>query len=134
MLRMASTATHPELRLLFACARLQPDLARVRECAAAPLDWNKIAAAAEYHGLTPLLLRNLKAANASVPEDALRKMERSAAAILRNNLFLTSEMLRVTAALKESGITSVPLKGPALTQSLYGDVALRPSKARGACS
>jgi hypothetical protein len=123
---MASTATHPELRLLFVCARLQPDLARVRECAAAPLDWGRTAAAADYHGLTPLLLRNLKAANASVPEDALRNMERSAAAILRNNLFLTSEMLRVTAALKESGIEAVPLKGAVLAQSLYRDLGLRP--------
>jgi putative nucleotidyltransferase-like protein len=123
---MASQATHPELRLLFACARLQADLAQVRECAAAHLDWNKAAAAAEYHGTLPLLLNSLKLANAPVPDDALRKMEHSAAVTVRQNLFLTSEMLRVTGALNESGIRAVPMKGAVLAQSLYGDLGLRP--------
>jgi hypothetical protein len=123
---MASWAALPELRLLLACARLQPDLTQVRECAAAPLDWGKTAAAAEYHGIIPLLLANLKLANAALPDDVRRSMEQSAGATLRQTLFLTAEMLRVTAALKESAIMSVPWKGPVLTQSLYGDLALRP--------
>jgi hypothetical protein len=123
---MASWAALPELRLLLACARLQPDLTQVRECAAAPLDWGKTAAAAEYHGIIPLLLANLKLANAALRDDVRRSMEQSAGATLRQTLFLTAEMLRVTAALKESAIMSVPWKGPVLTQSLYGDLALRP--------
>jgi len=126
MPRMASAATHPESRLLFACARLSPDLAQVRECAAGLSDWEKVADAAEYHGLTPLLLRNLKEADASVPEATLRDLERRNAAAVRQNLFLTAEMLRVVDALQHGRVQVIPLKGAVLATQVYGDLGLRP--------
>jgi len=41
------------------------------------------------------------------------------------NLYLTAELLRILRLLDAQGIRAVPLKGPALAQSLYGDLALR---------
>src|SRR5689334_7254469 len=126
MRRMASAATYPESRLLFACARLSSDLAQLRECAAAVSDWAKVADAAEYHGLTPLLLRNLKQAEAPVPEATLRELESRNARAVRQNLFLTSEMLRVVDFLRQARIEAVPLKGAVLATEVYGDLGLRP--------
>src|SRR6476660_10386954 len=123
---MAASATHPELRLLFACARLAPDPAQVRELAASAIDWNKLADAAEFHGLTPLLLRNLRTAGVPLSEEIARVMEQRNAATVRQNLFLTSELLRVHGVLKHSGVEAVPLKGAVLASSIYGDLALRP--------
>src|SRR5438445_11675784 len=98
---MAGSATHSELRLLFACARLTPDREQVRELASAAIDWLKVADAAEYHGLTPLLLKSLRAAGVPLPDDVTRAMEERCAATVRQNLFLTSELLRVHASLKD---------------------------------
>ena len=123
---MAASATHPELRLLFACARLAPDSAQVRELAAIAIDWNKVADAAEFHGLTPLLLKSLGAAGVSLSEDVERVMEQRNAATLRQNLFLTSELLRVHGVLQDAGVEAVPLKGAVLASSIYGDLGLRP--------
>ena len=40
-------------------------------------------------------------------------------------LYLTAELLRILRLLDAHAIRAVPLKGPALAQSLYGDLALR---------
>ena len=123
---MAVSATHSELRLLFACARLTPDRAQVREVASVAIDWPKLADAAEYHGLTPILLSNLRAANVSAPDDVMGAMEQRNATTVRQNLFLTSELLRVYAVLEKKGIKAIPLKGTVLASQTYGDLGLRP--------
>src|SRR5437899_1081538 len=123
---MAPLGTRPELQMLFACARLSPDLGQVRALASQDLDWNRLAEAAEFHGLTPLLLKSLRAAGISLPSEVAKKMEQWNAATVRQNLYLTSELLRAHAALKERGIETIPLKGPALGSQIYGDLGLRP--------
>src|SRR5947209_8053958 len=123
---MAARANRPELELLLRCARLSPDITRVRECAAVQLDWTKVVGAAEYHGLTPLLLKNLVAASLPIPEQRLKQLEQNNARAIRQNLFLTSELLRAVSSLSESGIQGVPLKGSALATRIYGDIGLRP--------
>jgi hypothetical protein len=123
---MAAQANRPELQLLLECARLAPDLGRVRDCAAGQLDWEKVVGAAEYHGLAPLLLKNLLAADARLPEQESKQLEQNNGRAIRQNLFLTSELLRVVSFLSEAGIEAVPLKGAVLATRIYGDIALRP--------
>jgi len=123
---MAPLATHPELNLLFACGQLSPELEQVRALASKDIDWERVAQTAEFHGLSPLLLRTLRAAGISLPSDVATKMEHWNAATVRQNLYLTSELLRVHAALKERGIETIPLKGPALASQICGDLGLRP--------
>src|SRR4051812_22161506 len=123
---MAASATHPELRLIFACARLAPNSAQVRELAASAINWNKVSDAAEFHGLTPLLLKNIREAGATIPADVSRVTAQREAATVRQNLFLTAELLRVHALLKECGIQAVPLKGAVVASNIYGDLGLRP--------
>jgi hypothetical protein len=123
---MAPAASHPELQLLFACARVSPDLNQVGKLAASDLNWNKLAKVIEFHGLTPLFLRNLKTAGVVIPADVLVEMERWNGATVRQNLFLTSELLRIHATLRAAGIEAVPLKGAALASQVYHDLGLRP--------
>jgi hypothetical protein len=123
---MAAVAEHPELQLLLACACLSPDLGLVRNCAAVQLDWKKVVNAAEYHGVTPLLLKNLKLANVTIPDQELKQLEENNSRTVRQNLFLTSELLRVISSLQGAGIEAVPLKGAVLATGVYGDIGLRP--------
>jgi hypothetical protein len=123
---MAEQANRPDLQLLLECARLSADLGRVRDCAAGNLDWEKVVSAAEYHGLTPLLLKNLAASDVRIPEQQLKQLEQNNGRAIRQNLFLTSELLRVVSSLSEAGVEAVPLKGAVLATRIYGDIALRP--------
>src|SRR4051812_23591803 len=123
---MAPAAIHSELQILFACARVNPDLEQVRDCASREIDWHKLAAAAEFHGLTPLLCRNLKAAAIAIPHEIASEIDSWNSATVRQNLFLSAELLRAHSALREHGIEAIPLKGPVLASELYGDLALRP--------
>jgi hypothetical protein len=123
---MGPAAVHPELQLLLACARLVPDLEQVQSLAIQRIDWTRLASVAEFHGLTPLLLRNLKSAEVAIPSDTAKAMAEWDAATVRQNLYLTSELLRVHSALRERGIETVPLKGPAIASEIYSDLGLRP--------
>jgi len=123
---MGPAAVHPELQLLFACARLAPDLEQVQSLAAQRLDWTRLAGVAEFHGLTPLIFRNLQAAEVAIPSGTAKTMAEWDAATVRQNLYLTSELLRVHSALQQREIESVPLKGPAIASEIYGDLGLRP--------
>jgi hypothetical protein len=73
---------------------------------------------AEHHGVRPLVRQAL--AETAPPE--LTQFFRANAI---RNLYLTAELLRLLRLLDAQGIRAVPLKGPALAQSLYGDLALR---------
>jgi hypothetical protein len=81
-------------------------------------DWEKFLKLAESHGVRPLVHQAL--AEASPPE--LTQFFRANAI---RNLYLTAELLRLLRLLDAHAIRAVPLKGPALAQSLYGDLALR---------
>src|SRR5437016_32050 len=120
---MAPAAVHPELQLLFAFARVFPDLEQVRKLASTEINWRRLAEVTEFHGLTPLLFRQVKADEISIPSDVDGDVERWNGATVRQNLFLTSELLRLHAALRAIGVEAVPLKGAALASQLYRDLA-----------
>jgi hypothetical protein len=123
---MGPAAVHPELQLLLACARLAPDLEQVQSLATQKIDWARLAGVAEFHGLTPLFLRNMQAAEVAIPSDTTNAMAEWDAATVRQNLYLTSELLRIYSALRARGIETVPLKGAALASAVYGDLGPRP--------
>ena len=103
----------PELTLLLRCLRPRPAPA-----APPPLDWPAFLRLAEHHGVRPLVHQAL--AETAPPE--LTQFFRANAI---NSLYLTAELLRILRLLDAQGIRAVPFKGPALAQSLYGDLALR---------
>jgi hypothetical protein len=81
----------------------------------ADTDWNEVLAVAERHGVAVLL------ANA-VPNDVLRAAARRST----ERAFQLARQLRVLVeALTASGIEVLPIKGPVLAVSAYGDPARR---------
>jgi len=45
--------------------------------------------------------------------------------IVKQNMLMTSELIKVTKLLKENGINAIAFKGPVLSQMAYGDITLR---------
>jgi hypothetical protein len=121
----------PEQDLLLLLARVRPlqDAdARVKRLLERQLCWSEVVRDARHHGLLPLLHHHLVRLGApGVPAEVLREgFDAVRAAAVLNGL-QARELCRVLGALHAAAIRAIPLKGVALAESLYGDVALRVS-------
>ncbi|MBI5482255.1 MAG: nucleotidyltransferase family protein [Deltaproteobacteria bacterium] len=123
----ARSAFAESQRGVILAAAIEPAEAALDELRAlAPrLDWDATVGLALRLGVGPLVHRTVKRAHLEVP-DAARKRLLGAYAVnaIRNDAIM-AEVLRVTKALDEAGIPSVPLKGAGLMATLYPDVGLR---------
>jgi hypothetical protein len=119
----------PESELLVWCARthvteeLRADIcSRVQE----PLDWGLMPDLAAYHGVLPLLYRNLSTICPSlVPSDTLTKLRQKTQACALLNRSLAQELGNLCDAFAERSVPVVPIKGATLALSAYGDLTLR---------
>jgi hypothetical protein len=137
---------HPEAELLLTCARArltEAQTGRVRVLCAVELDWPYLLLLAGRHGLQPLLYRHLNAVCPdAVPPEHLRSLREHFRRVSAFNLLLTRELQKLVALFAAHDIEAMPYKGPALAESLYGNIALRqfsdldilvrPSDVRGA--
>lgn len=119
----------PEAELLLCCARSQMDsarAARIRALLQEGIDWSCLLQRALPHGLAPLLYWNLNATcPEAVPQATLTHLRNHFHANARRNLFLTGELLKLLNLLEVHGIPAIPLKGPVLAASVYGNLAFR---------
>ncbi|CAN5564541.1 hypothetical protein BH24GEM3_BH24GEM3_09160 [soil metagenome] len=124
-------AAHPEAELLLCCARtrLLPETGeRIRTLLQGNLDWKYVLQAARLHRILPLLYWHLHTHFIDeIPEGVLARLKEDFYANAAQNLFLTSELLRLLGLLREHGISAVPFKGLALAAAVYGDTSLRPA-------
>ena len=91
-----------------------------------PLAWGVITRQAYDHGTFPTLVLNLRRLGwPRVPEEIRTELECSERLNTVRNRLLARGVGSVLARLARAGIPVVPLKGVALAESLYGDVALR---------
>ncbi|MGA9797824.1 MAG: nucleotidyltransferase family protein [Terriglobales bacterium] len=130
---MRPSATTPvltpeeEVCLLLARGRLTPEeRTRVLQLLASPLQWPLILERALSHQVHPLIYRNLRKLDfPGVPEHVQAELKGLFLANALRNQLQSEELARLLGLLGEAGIRVVPLKGVALAQSLYDDVAAR---------
>ncbi|MCB9134580.1 MAG: nucleotidyltransferase family protein [Anaerolineales bacterium] len=119
----------PEMRLILAGALfpLQPDERdHLRHLCQSSVDWPAFLTLTIYHHLAPLLYANLKRHAADlVPPETLAALQTRTAQNRQRVLALMVEANTLRALLAPAGIPFCLLKGPPLSQQLYGDVALR---------
>ncbi len=116
----------PEIQLLLAAGRTEPDAPRLAALLAQPLDWPALSELANRRGLLPLLYRSLnRVDDGRVPAAVLAQLKAQYQANARRNIAFTRELLRLLARLEQHGIPALPYKGPALAVAAYGDLALR---------
>lgn len=93
---------------------------RWRDAVASHPDPTSLVESAEQHGVLPLVARAL--AEAGIVCEAARERARE---IAFRNLAFAAELVILTGALRERGISVLAYKGPVLAQQLYGDATLR---------
>lgn len=115
-----------EHRLLLSCAKTQGYQTQVHH-SFGDLDWLYIYDLADHHRITPLLYFFLRAnPQIEVPEAVGAKIKMLAGNLAVANLFQTKELTGLLTAFTQAGLEAMPFKGPALGQSLYNNVGLRP--------
>jgi hypothetical protein len=119
----------PAARVLCACAA-DPEApgasARLREALAAVADWERLGVAALRHGMAALLHRRVAdlCPDAAPPEVLAVWRERSFE-IAQRSLRMQRRLVTLAGGLAAAGVPVMAMKGPALSEQLYGDSNLR---------
>jgi hypothetical protein len=112
--------------LLLARAQFSAQAAKESAGRLAPANWDMLFERARAHGLIPLVYHRLQGLDfPGVPAQVRRKLIDAFGVNAFRNEMLAEELVRVLARLGEANTPVIPLKGAALAESLYGDVALR---------
>ena len=92
-----------------------------------PVDWHYVVEMAAFHGITPLVARNLadNGVSSRVPQPCLDELRKASRSTLYRNIILSAELAGVLSAFAGYGISAICLKGVALADSLYGNIGLR---------
>nr|WP_228711713.1 nucleotidyltransferase family protein [Arcobacter arenosus] len=88
-------------------------------------DWNKFINLSYSHGVFPLVYHTLKEFQDQIPIQVLAKLKSINLDIAKQNMLMTSELIKVMKLLEENYINAIAFKGPILSQMAYGDITLR---------
>jgi hypothetical protein len=127
MASMAGLRAEDELVvLLSSSSRSEAADARCRSLLDGHISWEAVLARGAAHGVLPLLTRNLeRLGSPGVPAPVVAALWASNRVNAARNAALAEELRRVLVALSNAGVPAIPLKGVALAESLYGEMALR---------
>jgi len=121
----------PEIELLLYCAHNPSDVDAIRRqrlarLLFAGLDWNFLLQFADENGMLPLFCEHLTHfPSISIPAGISSRLRDENRQDSMRALSLTAELLRVSDALRRSGVAFAAWKGPALAQAAYGGPSLR---------
>jgi hypothetical protein len=118
----------PEFQLVAACCRWPPSPDRdaaLADAAAGAVDWALVLRIAERHRVEGLVWNALSQSAAPVPEEVGERLQAAAARIVRQNLVLTGESLRLTALLDRADVRHLFVKGVTLGALAYGSIGLK---------
>jgi hypothetical protein len=115
------------VELLLCCAHTSaPDVARLREIAAAEIDWEYVLLLTRRHSIVPLVYLQLERhASDLVPPQILSRFKQHYIENSARNTLLTAELCRLINLFHDEGVEAIPYKGPVLASFAYGDIALR---------
>jgi hypothetical protein len=89
-------------------------------------DWDGLRDAALDHGVAALLYRRIvECASTAIPPEQLRSLHSLAIANERRSLRMGVRLLRLLDLLSHAGLDAIPVKGPVMSEALYGDAGLR---------
>ena len=89
------------------------------------LDFDELTRLSYPHAVTPILYRAL--ASVPLPDHVAQSFRSALEKNTRWNLALSAELCALAELFKDHEIAFVPLKGPLLSQQLYGDLSMRAS-------
>jgi hypothetical protein len=114
-----------EIILLIECCKISPDFILIEEKISQIKNWDNLITLSYSHGVFPLVYKILKKYDEKIPLDKLSFMKQTYMDVVKTNMLMTSELIKISKLLEENGIKSIAFKGPTLSQMAYGDVVSR---------
>ncbi len=90
------------------------------------VNWDQLLHQARQHNIAPLVYATLRDESATLPPWVSKALRSSYYQAARRNALLYDELTAIVRAFDEAEIPVILLKGAALAQGTYGNVALRP--------
>jgi hypothetical protein len=118
----------PEFRLAAACAIWPTSDARTKailDAASEPLDWTRLLRVGTRHQVIGLIHDGLTRARSDVPPEIANEIGTQADALVRENLAMAREAVRVQRLFDDAGLPVLFVKGSALAVLAFGNVGLR---------
>ena len=103
------------------------DFDRIRILLDSQLDWDAVLLLADHHGTSSLLFHNLEPLANIVPPAILASLRQRYERNIHKSLFLTRELIRILDCLDSLRVEVIPYKGVVLSETYYGDMAMRQS-------
>ncbi len=120
----------PEYRLLLDCARTKlskNNQDKIRELVNDDMDWDYLLQISKAHGLAPLLYYHLHRIdhNHRIPQPIIDQLHTIYYSNLAHNILLSNELNKILNSFEKKEIPVVVLRGLALAQTVYKNIALR---------
>ena len=114
-----------EIILIIECCKTSPDFGLIEEKVSQVQNWDEFITLVYSHGVFPLVYKILKNYDDKIPFEKLSFMKQTYMDLVKENMLMTSELIKVSKLLEENGIKSIAFKGPTLSQLAYGDIISR---------
>ena len=121
----------PEFLLAAACARWPPSERRtdaIRTAATGPLDWARFLRVIRKHRVLGLVHDELMQARPQVPPEIVREIGAEVTTLVRLNLAMAGEAVRLQRLFDDADLPVLFLKGTSLAVLAYGNLGLRNCK------
>jgi Uncharacterised nucleotidyltransferase len=121
----------PEFQLAAACAMWPPSDRRteaIRVAASGPFDWPRFLRVAQRHWVLGLAHQGLTDARLAIPPEIRREIGARAAAMVRENLAMAAEALRLQRLFDEAHLPVLFVKGSSLAMLVFGNLGLSGSQ------
>jgi hypothetical protein len=115
----------PDISLIIECCKTTPNAALVQELLERINDWAAFEELSYAHGVFPLVYATLKLHGANVPNAVIQSMKSHNMDIAKQNMLMSTELIKVMKLLEANAIEAIAFKGPALAQQAYGNITLR---------
>ena len=114
-----------EIILIIECCRLSQDSKLIEEKISLIKNWDDFISLSYSHGVFPLVYQVLKKHEDKIPLNTFAFMKQTYMNLVKTNMLMTSELIKVSKLLEENGIKAIAFKGPVLSAMAYGDVISR---------
>ena len=123
-----SRSLSPEFRLATACAiwpRSDRRTEAIRTAMARPLDWSRFLRVANRQQVIGFIHNGLAQVRPDVPPEIIREIDTKAATLVRENLEIARESLRLQRLFDDADLPVLFIKGAALAVLAFGNLGLR---------
>lgn len=112
-------------KLIIECCKDNRDTQVLEELITHIQNWNELISLSFSHGVFPIVYKVLKEYETLIPPEIFSKMKIQNLNLAKQNMLMTSELIKLIKLLEENNIQAISFKGPVLSQMAYGDVISR---------